>query len=95
MPSAANAAFYFEDFVNNEDGTLHFLRFFDIDPAARPYNFTEMIQASRGWYRGHHGLFVERERPQLKAKERTAILRMLKHELHDNFECYLGRYLLV
>ena len=92
---AKKGVFYFEDFVNNEDGTLRFLRFFDIDPAARPYNFTEMIQASRGWYRGHHGLFVERERPQLKAKERTAILRMLKHELHDNFECYLGRYLLV
>ena len=51
-----------------------------------------MIEASRGWYRGHHGLFADRERPQLKPKERTAILRMLKQELGENFERYLGRY---
>ena len=89
---AKKGVFYFEDFVNNEDGTLHFLRFFDIDPAARPYNFTEMIQASRGCYRGHHGLMIEHERPQLKAKERTAILRMLKRELGNKFERFLGRY---
>ena len=51
-----------------------------------------MIEASRGWYRGHHGLFGERERPELKAKERAAISRMLKRELGDKFERYLGRY---
>ena len=84
--------FYFEDFISNEEGTLRFLRFFDIDPCARPHNFTDMIEASRGWYRGHHGLFVERERPQLKTKERAAILRMLKRELGDKFKRYLGRY---
>jgi hypothetical protein len=89
---ARKGVFYFEDFVSKEQGTLRFLRFFDIDPAARPYNFSEMIEASRGWYRGHHGLLVERERPQLKTKERTAILCMLKHELGENFERYLRRY---
>ena len=89
---ARKGVFYFEDFVSKEQGTLRFLRFFDIDPAARPYNFSEMIEASRGWYRGHHGLLVECERPQLKPKERTAILRMLKQELGENFERYLGRY---
>jgi hypothetical protein len=89
---AKKGVFYFEDFVNNEEGTLAFLRFFDIDPGARPYNFREMIEASRGWYRGHHGLFAARERPQLKPKERTAILHMLKQELGENFERYLSRY---
>jgi hypothetical protein len=89
---AKKGVFYFEDFVTSEEETLRFLRFFDIDPGSRPYNFTEMIEASRGWYRGYHGLFVERERPQLKAKERPAILRMLKRELGGKFERYLGRY---
>src|SRR5262249_679943 len=89
---ATKGVFYFEDFVNNEDGTLAFLRFFDIDPAVRPYNFSEMIEASRSWYRGHHGLFVERERPELDPKERTGIVRMLKQELGENFERHLGRY---
>jgi hypothetical protein len=89
---ATKEVFYFEDFVSNEKGTLRFLRFFDIDLGARPYNFTGMIEASRGWYRGHHGLFAERERPQLKSRERSAILRMLKRELGDKFERYLGRY---
>jgi hypothetical protein len=91
---AKKGVFYFEDFVSNEEGTLRFLRFFDIDPGSRSYNFTEMIEASRGWYRGHHGLFAERERPQLKPKERAAIRHMLKRELGDKFERYLGRYLL-
>ena len=89
---AKKSVFYFEDFVSKEGETMRFLRFFDIDPAARPYDFNEMIRASRAWYRGHHGLFVEHERPQLKARERTAILRMLKDELGENFERYLGRY---
>jgi hypothetical protein len=89
---ARKGVFYFEDFVNNEDGTLQFLRFFDIDPARRSYNFNEMIEASRAWYRGHHGLMVERERPQLKPKKRAAILRMLRRELGDKFERYVGRY---
>ena len=89
---ATKEVFYFEDFVSNEEGTVRFLRFFDVDPGARAYNFSEMIEASRRWYRGHHGLFVERERPQLKRKERFAILRMLKQELCENFERYLARY---
>lgn len=89
---APKGVFYFEDFVGNEKGTRQFLRFFDIDLEARPYDFTAMIEASRDWYRGHHGLFVERERPQLKPTERTAILRMLKRELGDEFDRYLGRY---
>src|SRR5436190_1170629 len=89
---AKKGVFYFEDFVSNEEGTVRFLRFFDIDPAAHPYDFNEMIEASRGWYRGHHGFFAARERPQLKPKERTAILRMLKQELGENFARYLGRY---
>ncbi len=85
--------FFFEDFINNEEGTLGFLRFFDIDPSARLYNFSEMIEASRAWYHGHHGLFVDRERPELKTKERTAIARMLKRQLGQKVEHYLGRYL--
>lgn len=89
---ATKGVFYFEDFVGNEKGTLRFLSFFDINLGARAYNFSDMIEASRGWYRGHHGLFAERERPQLKPRERTAVLRMLKRELGDKFERYLGRY---
>ncbi|MGI9114576.1 MAG: hypothetical protein DLM52_12355 [Chthoniobacterales bacterium] len=90
--NGTKAVFYFDDFVNNESGTLAFLRFFDVDTSRRSYDFAEMIQASRGWYRGHHGLLMERERPQLKAKERAAICRMLKEDLGDKFERYLGRY---
>jgi hypothetical protein len=89
---AEKGVFYFEDFVNHEEGTLRFLRFFDIDPGARPYDFSKMIEASRHWYRGHHGLLAAQERPQLRTKERAAILRMLKQELSDKFERYLGRY---
>lgn len=89
---AKKDVFYFEDFVNQEEGTLAFLRFFEIDPTARPYDFKKMIEASRAWYRGHHGLFLERERPQLTTRERTAILRMLQQELGGNLERYLGRY---
>jgi hypothetical protein len=92
LKKAKKSAFYFEEFINNEPGTLAFLHFFEIDPAAQSYNFAEMIEASRAWYRGHHGLFVERERPQLKTKERAAILRMLKQQLEGKFERYLGRY---
>jgi hypothetical protein len=89
---AKKGVFYFEDFVSNQEGTLRFLRFFEIDPGSRPYNFAQMIEASRGWYRGHHGLLGERERPELKANERAAISRMLKRELGAKFERYLGRY---
>jgi hypothetical protein len=86
------AVFYFEDFVNEEQGTMSFLRFFGVDPNSRPFNFEEMIKASRGWYRGHHGLMTERERPRLKARESTAICRMLQGQLGERFEHYLGRY---
>lgn len=92
LKDAPKRVFFFEDFINNEEGTLAFLRFFGIDPSARPYNFSEMIEASRAWYRSHHGLFVERERPQLTTKERAAILGMLKRNLGEKFERYLGRY---
>ena len=92
LQKAKKSTFYFEEFINNEPGTLAFLRFFEIDPGARSYNFADMIEASRAWYRGHHGLFVERERPQLKTRKRAAILRMLKQQLGEKFERYLGRY---
>jgi hypothetical protein len=92
LNEARKGVFFFEDFVNKEEGTLAFLRFFGLDAEARPYNFPEMIAGSRAWYRSHHGLFVDRERPQLKAKERAAILRMLKRQLGERFERYLGRY---
>jgi hypothetical protein len=92
LKKAKKSAFYFEEFINNEPGTLAFLRFFNIDPNARSYNFSEMIEASRAWYRGHHGLFVERERPQLEWNQRAAILRILKRRLGEKFEHYLGRY---
>jgi hypothetical protein len=93
LKEARKRVFFFEDFINNEEGTLGFLSFFGIDPSARPYNFSEMIEASRTWYRGHHGLFADRERPELKAKERAAIARMLKRQLGGKVERYLGRYL--
>jgi hypothetical protein len=89
---ARKAVFYFEEFAGNEEATLAFLRFFDIDPRMRPYNFGKMIEASRAWYRGHHGLFAGGERPQLSPKQRAAILRMLQQELGENFDRYLGRY---
>lgn len=90
--TAKKEVFYFEDFVGNEQGTLRFLRFFGVNSDARQYDFREMIEKSRAWYRGHHGLFEERERPELKRKERAAILRMLRQELGENFERYLRRY---
>jgi hypothetical protein len=94
LKEAKKGVFFFEDFINNEPGTLAFLRFFDVDISARPYTFSNMIEESRAWYRGHHGLFAERERPQLKPKQRAAILRMLKSKLGERFEPYLGRYAL-
>lgn len=51
-----------------------------------------MKEASRAWYRGHHGLLGERERPRLKVRERVAIARMLRAKLGENFARYLGRY---
>jgi hypothetical protein len=91
LQRAAKGVFHFEDFVDNEPGTLAFLRFFDIDAGAHPYNFAAMIEASQMWYAGHHGIF-QRKRPQLKTRERDAIHRMLQQELGENFEQYLGRY---
>jgi hypothetical protein len=89
---AEKDVFYFENFVSNEEGTLAFLRFFGIDAKARPYNFAEMKEASRSWYRGHHGLLSEQERPRLKTKECSAIYQMLQRQLGDNFARYLARY---
>jgi hypothetical protein len=92
LTGAKKASFYFEDFINNDSATLAFLRFFDIDVDARPRNFSEMKEASRSWYRGHHGLFGEGERPASKAKERAAIRAMLQRRLGESFARYLGRY---
>ncbi len=91
LKEATKRVFYFEDFVNNEQGTFAFLRFFEVDPGRRAYDFAEMMEASRAWYRGHHGL-LERERPQLKTRERAAIGRMLQEQLGEKFGRYIGRY---
>ncbi|MBV9008807.1 MAG: hypothetical protein JO354_06525 [Verrucomicrobia bacterium] len=92
LVQARKGVFYFEDFVNDETGTFEFLRFFGIDIANRDYDFAALIAASREWYRGTHGLFGKRERPQLKRRQRAAICEMLRQQLGDRFEQYLGRY---
>jgi hypothetical protein len=89
---AEKDVFYFEDFVSNEEGTLAFLRFFGIEAKTRSCNFAEMRETSRSWYRGHHGLLSEQERPRLKKTERAAIRHMLQQRLGDNFLRYLMRY---
>jgi hypothetical protein len=92
LKQASKRVFHFEDFVNNEGETFAFLRFFGVDPGARPYNLPNMIEASRLWYRNEHGLFVGQERPKLRSKERASIRRMLERQLGDKFAIYLGRY---
>jgi hypothetical protein len=92
LAKPSKGVFYFEDFIKNDAETLAFLRFFDVDATARPHNFSEMKEASRSWYRGHHGTLNADDRPRLKMKERVAIRRMLEEELSDNFARYLGRY---
>ena len=92
LKRAKKGVFYFEDFVNDEEETLAFLRFFDIDAVGRPYSFSEMTEASRSWYHGHHGLLTGSDRPRLKTKERAAIRTMLQQQLAENFARYLGRY---
>src|SRR4029453_15740649 len=92
LKRASKCVFYFENYVNNEEETFAFLRFFDVEPEARPYNLAEMIEASRSWYRTKHGLFAGQERPKLKPKERAAIRRMLEQQLGEKFATYLGRY---
>src|SRR5205085_3696880 len=94
LKAAGKAVFYFEQFVNDEQGTIEFLRFFSIDPKEKRYCFPELVEASRKWYRGHHGTFSDRNRPQLKKKQRTAIRRMLREQLGQIFDRYLGRYML-
>jgi hypothetical protein len=89
---AERDVFYFENFINNEEGTLAFLRFFDVDLTTRSYDLAEMIEASRSWYHGHHGLLAEHERSRLKPRERSAICQMLRQQLGDNFARYLARY---
>ena len=86
--------FYFDEFVNNERGTREFLRFLEVNVDARPHDFAEMSESSRAWYRGYHGLMAEKDRPQLNAKERAAIHRMLQRELGEKFQRYLGRFAL-
>ena len=86
------AVFYFEDFANNEESTFAFLRFFDVEPEARPYNFADMIETSRAWYRSQHGLLDARERPLLKPCQRAAISRELRQQLGEKVQRYLGRY---
>jgi hypothetical protein len=92
LTRAEKAVFYFEDFIRDNRVTVAFLSFFGIDVDARPHNFSEMKEASRSWYRGHHGLLSEGERPALKAKERAAIRGMLQRKLGENFARHLGRY---
>ena len=94
LKHARKAVFHFDDFVNNEAGTFDFLRFFEVAPKSRPCDFADLTESSRAWYRKTHGLFETRERPQLNAKQRCAIMRMLHEKLGDKFEFYLGRYAL-
>ena len=94
LVKAKKAVFHFEDFINDDSATMAFLRFFGIDVDARPHHFSEMKEASRSWYRGHHGLLSEGERPALKTKERVAIRQMLQQRLGENSARYLSRYLL-
>ena len=92
LAKAEKAVFYFEDFIHNDDGTRAFLNFLGIETGTQPHNFSEMKEVSRSWYRGHHGLIREDERPMLEPSERTAIRRMLQRELGKNVGRYLGRY---
>jgi hypothetical protein len=92
LAEAKKAVFYFEDFMSDDNVTVAFLRFFGIEVGRRPHNFSEMREASRAWYRQHHGIIDEKERPGLKPKERVAIGTMLRQRLGNNFARYLDRY---
>ena len=65
---AKKGVFYFEDFVSNEEGTLRFLRFFDIDPGAPTLYFCRNDRSVAWLVSRPSRTVVERERPQLKRK---------------------------
>ena len=88
---AEKAVFYFEDYVNQEQGTFAFLRFLDVEPTAQPYDFGALIESSRAWYRNMHGLMTD-ERPTLKVAQQAAVRKMLQWRLSAKFQQYLGRY---
>ncbi|PYI91136.1 MAG: hypothetical protein DMF03_03720 [Verrucomicrobia bacterium] len=87
---ANKAVFYFEDYINQKAGTFGFLRFFGIEPADAPDNFEGLIESSRAWYRAHHGVITDEERPKLSIRERAAIREMLQRCLGQRYEKYLG-----
>jgi hypothetical protein len=86
---AEKAVFYFEDYINQKTGTFAFLRFFGIEPGARPHHFEELIESSRAWYRAEHGVITDQERPRLGTRERAAIREMLQRCLGPKYEKYL------
>ena len=90
LEQAKKAVFYFEDYINQEEGTLAFLRFFGIDPRRRPHDFKKLIESSRAWYRAEHGLIMDPDRPILNDRQRMAIRDMLQRCLGDKYEKYLG-----
>jgi hypothetical protein len=92
LRQADKAVFYFEDFVNQEQGTFAFLRFLGVEPTAQPYNFEALIESSRAWYRNKHGLISNRLRPTLNAAQQAAIWKMLERRLGAKFQQYLGRH---
>src|SRR5438067_13185549 len=83
LEQAKKAVFYFEDYINQEEGTLAFLRFFGIDPRRRPHDFKTLIESSRAWYRAEHGLIMDPDRPILNDRQRMAIRDMLQRCLGD------------
>jgi hypothetical protein len=92
LPRAQKTAYYFEDYINQEEETFAFLRFLRIEPTSKPYDFPSLIESSRAWYRNQHGLIRDAVRPQLKKKQRVAIEEMLNRRLGTKFERYLERY---
>ncbi len=92
LRQAEKAVFYFEDFVNQEQGTFAFLRFLGVEPPAQPCNFEALIESSRAWYRNMHGLISDTLRPTLNAAQQAAIRKMLERRLGAKFQQYLGRY---
>jgi hypothetical protein len=86
---AEKAVFYFENYINQEAGTLAFLQFFGIEPGDGSHDFQALIESSRAWYRAEHGLITDQERPKLTDRERAAIREMLQRRLGEKYEKYL------
>lgn len=89
LREAEKAVFYFQDYINQKSGTFAFLRFFGIEPDTTSYDFQLLIKASQEWYRGIHGLMIERKRPRLKEGQRKAIQSMLQRNLGELYQTYL------